>query len=202
MRQGAVKLKSAVHHVDQGNSMPPEEVALFFIMASMGLSVYGALTSFVPSTFWLRWGTYLSVTATLLLTTYLYWGFGTGRMKTQEGASKLKKVLALSFLPIVIFGAIWMVTVHALADFYTLAFGSQNSESVLLVKERGGGRYTCQYRLKGQSLESAIPNHICISDSAYEALPSYPTTFLLDGKISILGFHIGDVYRSLKSAGN
>lgn len=202
MRQGAVKLKSAVHHVGQGNSMPPEEVALFFIMASLGLSVYGAWTSFVPSAFWLRWGTYLSVTATLLLTTYLYWGFGTGRMKMQEGASKLKKVFALFFLPLLIFGAIWMVTVHALADFYTLAFGSQNSESVLLVKERGGGRYTCRYQLKGQSLEPAFPNHICISDSAYEALSSYPTTFTLDGKISILGFHIRDVYGSFKSTVN
>jgi len=90
-------LKSAVRHVEQDNSMPPEEVALFFIMASMGLSVYGALISFVPSAFWLRWGTYLSVTATLLLTTYLYWGFGTGRMKMQEGASKLKKFLLCLF---------------------------------------------------------------------------------------------------------
>lgn len=197
-----MKMKSVVRHVDQDNSIPPDEIALYSIMASVGLSLYAIWTDFIPSTAWFRWGSYLSVTGTLLLTTYLYWGFGTGRMKMQEGVSRLKKAFALLVLPFLIFGAIWMVVVYALADFYTLAFGGQNNESVLLFKERGGGRYSCQYQLKGESLERVFPDHICISSSAYDALPSYPITATLEGKISILGFHIRDVYGSLNPTVN
>jgi hypothetical protein len=40
-------------------------------------------------------------------------------MKTQEGASGLKKAFTLLFLPFIMFGIFWLVLVHAFADIYT-----------------------------------------------------------------------------------
>lgn len=110
-------MKSAVRYGRQDNSIPPDELVVHSIMGLMGFSMYAIWTDFVPSAAWLDWGFYLSLTATLLVTTYLYWGFGTGRMKMQEGASRLKKAFALLFLPLILFGALWLVLVHALADW-------------------------------------------------------------------------------------
>jgi hypothetical protein len=197
---GVVEMKSALRHVDQDNSLPPEEKVLHAIMWCMGLSLYGIWTDFVPSEAWFCWGTYLSLAGATLLTIYVYWGYATGRMKMQEGISRLKKAFALLFLPVLIFILIWCPLVHALADFYTLAFGSQNNESVMLFKKLGSGRRSCEYHLEGEPLQRSFPDYVCISGKVFEALPAHPIEARLEGKISILGFHIREVYVSLNPA--
>jgi len=89
-----------------------------------------------------------------------------------------------------------------LADIYTLAFGSEQKESVFLVKDLDRTRHSCDYQLEGEALKRAFPNHVCISSEAYNALPSYPVPVLLDGKSSPLGFHIREVYGNLNPAVN
>lgn len=187
-------MKSAVRYYGKEKSSLSRRIAIYSLVGSLGLSVYAMWTDFIPSAAWLHWGFYMSATSAVLVTVYLYWGFGTGRIKMQEGISKSKKVFALLFLPFMVFGIFRLVFVHGLADIFTLTIGSQHKESALLLKEYSSARRSCDYQLTGEALERAFPSHICISNSAYDTLPSYPFSATLEGKITPLGFHVQHVY--------
>jgi len=187
-------MKLAARDCGRDGATLTRRIVAYSIAALLCLSAYAMWTDFVPSVAWLHWGFYLSITSALLMTIYLYWGFGTGRIKMQERDSKTKKIFALLFLPCLVFGVFWLVLVHALADIFTLTIGTQHQESALLLKEYSSSRRSCHYRLTGESLNRAFPSYICLSSSAYNAMPSYPLLATLEGKFTSLGFHVRQVY--------
>ncbi len=171
-------------------------ITLLSILAVTLLSSYGMWTDFIPSATWMQWGFYLSTAGTALITVYLYWGYGTGRMEIPKGISKSKKVLFFLLLPFLMLFILWLALVHGVADAVTLAIGNHYQKSALLLKEHTSSRRSCNYRLTGEALDSAFPNYICISSSAYDALPTYPVSTTLEGKITALGFHVQSIYRN------
>lgn len=170
------------------------KVAVHSLMGMLGLCIYGMSTDFVPSIIWAMWGFYLAIAITVMVTLYLYWAYGTGQMEMQKGISSSKKTFALLVLPFFVLGAFWLIFVHGLPDIVTLMAGDHHLESGLFLKEHHISRRSFDYRLKGEALDRAFPSYVCISSSFYDALPATPVVTTLEGKISVLGFHIQRVY--------
>ncbi|MGD2117129.1 MAG: hypothetical protein PVG66_02115 [Chromatiales bacterium] len=76
---------------------------------------------------------------------------------------------------------------HGVPAAYTAIAGLKYSESVKLEKQWSHGRFTCNYRLTGKSIETALPGYICITEDMFELLPGGELIFDLIGKKSWAG---------------
>lgn len=184
------------YYYGKENPSPIRKLATHSMMCSLALCAYGWWADFIPSSDWMHQGFYLSIVSAVVMTVFLYWGYGTGRLEMNRGSSKPNKICALIILPFFIFGFFWLILIHGLADLITLSIGSFHRETVILVKEHSVSRRSCHYRLNGEALNRALPNYICVSGSFYDALPAGSVSITLEGKSTFFGFHIQRIYHN------
>jgi len=160
---------------------------LFVVMAGV---VFGFFVDFSPSSDWQTQGFYLSGMLSAAITIYAYWGIFTKRLKLRIGYSKLMLATIIVFFPIFIFVFIWMATIHGAPALYT-KYSTIKYKQIHVVKEEGHSRRSCDYRLKGGILETAMPPYLCINESLFMRLPS-ELDIILKGKQSYFGYYIED----------
>ncbi len=176
------------------------KVVVNSLMTCMALIVYVLLfASFVPSEDWYRIGNGLAIAAGAISAFAMYWGYSTGRMQTQEGASLFKKILMYILLPFMLYGMFWIVIVHALPDLATMAMGDAYQEQASLTRDENHGRRGCTYRVEGDALDRKFLGHVCIAESFYTELPDSPTPLILKGKATWFGFHVTHLARESTS---
>lgn len=183
--------RSELHY---GKESPIRKFAIHSMMCSLAICAYGWWADFIPSSDWMYQGFYLSIASAIVITFFLYWGYGSGRLEMGRSSSKPNKICALLILPFFIFGICWLVLIHGLADLITVSIGTVHRETVILVKEHSISRRSCHYRLNGEALDRALPNYVCVSGSFYDALPTSSVSITLEGKITFFGFHIQQIY--------
>ncbi|KFN41399.1 hypothetical protein N789_05855 [Arenimonas oryziterrae DSM 21050 = YC6267] len=166
----------------------------------MALIVYELLfANFVPSEDWYRIGNGLAIAAAVGAAAAMYWGYATGRMRTQEGASLFNKVLMYTLLPFMLYAMFWMIIVHALPDLVTLAVGDPHEEPASLIRDEYHGRRGCRYRVEGEALRRKFLSHVCIGEMFFAELPDRPVALVLKGKATWFGFHVSHVARDTTS---
>ena len=147
---------------------------------------YGWWADFVPSELWASLGLYIAIALAVISAIALYWGYASGKVA-------MSSILNVILAPLVLLGLYWIVIVHGVADLATLISGSPHSVTTGLHKTHQFSRWSCDNRLEGEALARAVPDHLCISSSAYNSLGDN-LTIRLEGKITFMGFHIQNVY--------
>lgn len=95
----------------------------------------------------------------------------------------------LLLYPFLVFGFLWVAISHGIADLVTQSHGSNQQLVLELTKDEVTRKRTCTYRLVGESLKNAMPDHVCIRKNDYDALPEKGFIALI-GQQTSLGFHV------------
>ncbi len=179
--------KTLVYGVEQPSKIKVNVHNLFFCV--FALWVYVLFVDFVPSEAWSKFGLYLSITLSAIAFAVYFWAFSTGRMPIRAGSSTFIKIVVCLFLPGMFFILLWVPITHGIADIATRALGNDKILTAQLSKYQRHSLRGCEFRLKGEYIEKAVPNYICLTESQFESLPSVGI-YTLQTKETILGFHI------------
>lgn len=152
-------------------------------------SAYGWWADFVPTAAWVDTGFSLAMAATLICVTAFCWAVLTGRTVFRPGTSVPIKILVLLLGPILIFLFFSLSIMHGIGDIATRVLGRDEQLISDLSKHYDRSRRNCDFQLKGNDIETALPNHLCITEDAFTRLPT-KGAYRLRILRSELGFHI------------
>lgn len=160
---------------------------IFGVIVLVG--VYGWWADFVPSPEWADIGFYVAIAATVILSSIYYLALLKGRAKLQPKTSRPVKVFALIGMPFLLFGLLFLAVTHCIGDIATQLIGHEVQLMAELTKQREYSRTGCSYRLKGDALERALLNRLCISEREFSAFPR-TGIYELKATQTKLGVHI------------
>jgi hypothetical protein len=141
-------------------------LAMSTVMITALLAVYGARTEFVPSKLGADFGFFVSAAVTLVSAPYLWHGYYTGRIPWGRKPKRLiTRTLCLAFIPLVIFGLSWLISVRAVPDIAARPFGTHTSRSLELEASYRPRRRSCDHQLRGDQLR--FPWYLCVSPSEF-----------------------------------
>lgn len=144
---------------------------------------------FVPSATWINTSLILAMTATIICTAAFYWALLTGRMISRPGTSAPMKLFVVLFAPILLFMFFSLSIMHGVGDIATQVLGREDQLISDLSKHYDHSRKGCDFRLKGDDIDNALLNHVCITEAAFARLPP-KGMYRLQTLRSELGFHI------------
>ena len=157
------------------------------LMVVLALFFCGVYSDFIPSENWSEVGWYISFFLGVSVSIYTLRAYWTGRAEFKPGTSKMGRGLIYVLIPFFFVFFIWVALTHGVASLVTLAFGYEVETTYNLKKVRESGRRTCDYKLKGKSLNRAFPSYICIEEYKYNRLPE-EAEYIIQGHENFLGF--------------
>jgi hypothetical protein len=181
------KLKKAFF----GDAQPSllRAIITLLVYLTFGLAIYGYMADFIPSESWSTNSLFLSVGVTVTFVSIHYYLLFTGFAKLYGTTSKIATALHLILYPFLVFSFLWVAISHGIADLVTQSVGSNQQVVLELTKGEVTRKKTCTYRLVGESLKNALPDHVCIRKTDYDALPEKGFVALI-GQQTSLGFHV------------
>ncbi|WP_312680669.1 hypothetical protein [Stutzerimonas nitrititolerans] len=154
------------------------------------ISIYGWWTDFVPSAAWVVTGFSIAMTATIICVAAFYWAVLTGRTTFRPNTSVPMKILVVLFGPIIVFLIFSLSIMHGVGDITTRVIGRDEQLISDLSKHYNrSSRRSCDFRLEGHGIDTAFPNHVCITEAAFTRLPQ-KGVYRLHILRTELGFHI------------
>lgn len=156
-------------------------------------SFYGMWSDFIPIPQVIYTGKYLAIIFSIILTGLFSWAVSTGRWKTKTKSPLAQGLLIFTFIPLFFFAFLWLSFSQGLPSLYTRVFGTDYTEIFYMEKYKGSSRRTCDHRVKGEVMNGAFPNYICINESYYLKEPKH-VRVKLTGKRTFLGFHVIHLY--------
>ena len=155
--------------------------------------VYGMWADFIPSETLLLAEGIITAILTLIMTTVMYLEWKSRGFRTQGGI--ITKVTQIIMMPCIAAMMIWSAVSHGVPAAYTRLVGKEHYLYAQLQKKRvTTNSRTCEYRLKGNVLDLAFPNFICINERLFYQYKKMNKVILI-GKRSMLGFYITDIIR-------
>jgi hypothetical protein len=169
-------------------------VMTFLIFVIMGFAIYGYMADFIPSASWSTTSLYLSICITVAAISAHYYLLAIGYTSLNGEKSKALNVLSLLLFPFLAFAFVWTAITHGMADVLTQKFGSDQQMVLELTKHKHevSRKETCIYRLVGSAIDNSFPEHLCVTQAEFEALPK-SGSISLQGQQSSLGFHVEGV---------
>lgn len=164
---------------------------MLFIYSVMALDAYGWWADFVPSPEWSDLGFNLAIISTVIFITAYCISLALGLIQLKGTISFPFKVLSLIIVPALIFLMFWLSIVHGAGNIATETLGLEGVLTASFSKSHENNRRNCDYQLHSYAIESAMPNHICISGATYSTLPEIGE-YQLKVKNSFFGFHINE----------
>lgn len=158
----------------------------------MGFAMYGYMADFIPSASWSTTSLYISVGVTATAISVHYYLLAIGYTSLHGENSKVLNVLSLLLFPFLAFAFVWTAITHGMADVLTQKFGSDQQMVLDLTKQEVNRKKTCTYRLVGRAIDNSFPEHLCVTQAEFEALPK-SGSISLQGQQSSLGFHVEGV---------
>ena len=142
---------------------------------------YGWWADFVPSEMWWLLGMGIAIVLAIISATSLY-------KYAPESPQPIITSLVLSVLYVI-------PLVHSLPSLVTLLTGAPYSMTSEFhkIRESGVNRNMCDNMIEGDAIARAVPDHLCISYSAYNILDDN-VTIRLEGKMTFMGFHIQNAF--------
>lgn len=186
-----MSLSKLLYGVENPSSVRRHSIHCLFLV--IGLFVWGAHSDFIPSQTWAKVGWYLALALGVLVTTFTWRAYWTGRAKFRPKTSRLMKGLAYFFVPFISVGFIWVALTHGVGSLISLSLGGEREVMVELRKDRHHSRRSCDYRLEGGFLDKAFPSYICIGETNYQKLPE-KAEYKIKGREHYLGFVADGVY--------
>ena len=155
------------------------------------LSFYGYHADYIPTISSNYFGLSLSIIISITISIVFYVAIWRGRIPLHE-TSRIKKTFVFIFLPFFIFIFFSMAISHGIPAICTNMLGDKSTIVAQVYKALESDKYEDFYVIKGDIIENAFPEHICISESDFYSLPD---TFLvkLIGKETPLGFLVKKV---------
>lgn len=166
-------------------------ISIFYICAALWL--YGWWVDFIPSEAWASTGIYASISLTVIYYPVFYFLATTQNPIIKIFKSNVGRVFQFCILAPSFIFVFWGALVHGAADLITQAVGKPKTIEAELSKVHRASRRSCDYRLEGYAIQSAMPNHICISRKYFNEIPEQ-VNVSLQGKATFLGFHVNNVY--------
>ena len=162
------------------------------ICVIMGFAIYGYMADFIPSASWSTRSLYISIAVTAIAICVHYYLLAIGYASLYGENSKAINFLFLLLFPLLAFAFVWTAITHGMADVLTQKFGSDQQLVLELTKQEVHRKKTCTYRLVGSEIVNSFPEHICITQAEFDALPK-SGDITLKGQQSSLGFHVNGV---------
>lgn len=173
-------------------------VMTFLIYVIMGFAIYGYMADFIPSASWSTTSLYISIAVTAIAISVHYYLLAIGYTSLYGENSKAINSLFLLLFPFLAFAFVWTAITHGMADVLTQKFGTDQQMVLELTKQEVNRKKTCIYRLVGSAIDNSFPEHICITQAEFDALPK-SGAISLQGQQSSLGFHVDGVALQSKS---
>ena len=170
----------------------------FLICVIMGFAIYGYMADFIPSASWSTRSLYISIGITATAISAHYYLLAIGYTSLYGENSQALNVLSLMLFPFLAFAFVWTAITHGMADVLTQKFGTDQQMVLELTKQEVNRKKTCTYRLVGSAIDNSFPEHICMTQAEFEALPK-SGAISLQGQQSSLGFHVDGVELHSKS---
>jgi hypothetical protein len=167
-------------------------VMMLLIYVIMGLAIYGYMADFIPSAWWSTTSLYISIGVTATAISVHYYLLAIGYTSLYGENSKAINFLVLLLFPLLAFGVLWTAITHGIADVLTQKFGSDQQMVLELTKQEVNRKKTCSYRLVGSAIDNSFPEHLCVTQAEFDALPK-SGAISLQGQQSSLGFHVEGV---------
>jgi len=165
---------------------------MFLIYVLMGFAIYGYMADFIPSASWSTHSLYISVGFTATAISVHYYLLAIGYTGLYGENSKAINFLLLLLFPFLAFAFVWAAITHGMADVLTQKFGSDQQMVLELTKQEVNQKKTCSYRLVGSAIDNSFPEHLCVTQAEFNALPKSGAV-ILQGQQSSLGFHVEGV---------
>lgn len=169
-------------------------VMTFLIYVIMCFGIYGYMADFIPSTSWSTKSLYISAGVTATAISVHYYLLAIGYTSLYGENSKAINFLVLLFFPFLAFAFVWTAITHGMADVLTQKFGSDQQMVLELTKHKHevSRKESCTYRLVGSAIDNSFPEHLCVTQAEFDALPK-SGAISLQGQQSLLGFHVNGV---------
>lgn len=166
-------------------------ISIFYIPTALWL--YGWWADFIPSEVWRSTGIYASTSLSVIYCPAFHFLATTQSPIIKVFKSNIGRAFQFCFLALLFALIFWGALVHGAADLITQVVGKPQTIEAELNKVHRTSRHSCDYRLEGYAIQSAMPNHICISKKLFEEIPAQ-VNVNLQGKVTFLGFHVNNVY--------
>lgn len=165
---------------------------MLLIYVIMGFAIYGYMADFIPSASWSTTSLYISIGITATAISVHYYLLAIGYTTLSGENSKAINFLVLLLFPFLAFAFVWTAITHGMADVLTQKFGSDQQMVLELTKQEVDQKKTCSYHLVGSAIDNSFPEHLCITQAEFDALPK-SGVITLKGQQSSLGFHVDGV---------
>lgn len=173
-----------------------QKILTCILIASTVGALYALLNhDFVAIPFTLRVAEFFSlgITSVLMVERSIYYLNNRWRAKILfAGFSRFKATLYVLFMPLLVFGLIWINIAISIPRMYTSIFGVESTRNDTALKHYRRSRRHCDYRLNPKSIDPFI-FHFCISERRYGMLPSDEIEVELKISSSVFGYIVQEI---------